>query len=164
MPENDSQELRHERLIICPLDPLSPEASQLIRLADIYLAGLYPADSNHSLDVEELLGKDVVFLGAFYGEDCAGCAAVRFVQNKVPYAELKKFFVKQEFRNRGVAGRLLAALEEHVRIRGINLIRLETGVHQPEALALYEKYGYGLTQAFGDYEADPLSVFMGKDL
>lgn len=44
------------------------------------------------------------------------------------------------------------------------MIRLETGVYQPEALALYGRAGYVERGPFGDYVADPLSVFMEKEL
>ena len=43
-----------------------------------------------------------------------------------------------------------------------SLLRLETGVLQPEALGLYRKLGYRERGPFGAYAADPLSVFMEK--
>jgi putative acetyltransferase len=42
------------------------------------------------------------------------------------------------------------------------LLRLETGVRQPEALGLYRKLGYRERGPFGAYKPDPLSVFMEK--
>jgi putative acetyltransferase len=47
---------------------------------------------------------------------------------------------------------------------GIGTLRLETGIHQPEALALYERAGFVRSPPFGDYREDPLSVFMEKRL
>jgi len=47
---------------------------------------------------------------------------------------------------------------------GLRLMRLETGIHQPEALALYRRAGYAERAPFGEYVADPLSVYMEKTL
>jgi putative acetyltransferase len=43
-------------------------------------------------------------------------------------------------------------------------LKLETGIHQPEAIALYERFGFVRCGPFGDYQPDPLSVFMDKRL
>jgi len=56
------------------------------------------------------------------------------------------------------------ALETDLLTHGIHLARLETGVRQPEALALYEHFGYVRIPPFGDYREDPLSVFLEKRL
>lgn len=56
-------------------------------------------------------------------------------------------------------------LEQHLIEKGIRVARLETGIYQPEALALYRKTGYRERSSFGDYpKQDPLSVFMEKRL
>ena len=59
-------------------------------------------------------------------------------------------------------GQLLAWLEEQGRARGCHTFRLETGIHQHEALAFYASCGYQRRSPFGDYPDDPLSVFMEK--
>ena len=52
-------------------------------------------------------------------------------------------------------------LEKHLVDKGIQIARLETGIYQPEALALYRKSGYRKRSSFGNYpKHDPLSVFM----
>ncbi len=51
-----------------------------------------------------------------------------------------------------------------LRARGVRLARLETGVHQHEALGLYADMGYTKRGPFGSYSDDPLSVFMEKRL
>jgi len=55
-------------------------------------------------------------------------------------------------------------LEQHLYDAGVPVARLETGVKQPEALALYRKLGYAERGPFGAYGEDPLSVFMEKCL
>ena len=59
---------------------------------------------------------------------------------------------------------MLAELEAIARNARLPLLRLETGIHNAEALALYRKSGFAECEAFGDYKPDPLSVFMEKRL
>jgi putative acetyltransferase len=80
------------------------------------------------------------------------------------WGELKRMFVRPSVRGRGIAQRILALLEAAARERGFAVMRLETGVSQPEALRLYERAGYVRRGPFGDYGPDPLSVFMEKRL
>lgn len=55
-------------------------------------------------------------------------------------------------------------LEEQATKSGLKAIRLETGIHQPEAIGLYRKYCYVEIEPFGSYLPDPLSLFMEKRL
>jgi putative acetyltransferase len=55
-------------------------------------------------------------------------------------------------------------VEAEARREGLECLRLETGIHQPEALGLYRSAGYREREPFGDYARDPLSVFMEKRL
>jgi Acetyltransferase (GNAT) family. len=59
---------------------------------------------------------------------------------------------------------LMAELESRAFGAGYTLLRLETGTHQPESVALYESLGYRIRTPFGGYIDDPLSVFMEKKL
>ena len=80
------------------------------------------------------------------------------------WAELKRMWVMPEARHLGVSKIILAALEAHARSKGVRTVRLETGVENHAALGLYTKAGFKRRDPFGDYQADPLSVFMQKDL
>ncbi len=51
-----------------------------------------------------------------------------------------------------------------IRMADVSSARLETGVHQPGALAFYTRHGYVPCGSFGDYEENPLSVFLEKGL
>ena len=72
--------------------------------------------------------------------------------------------LRPEARGNGVARLIMKELESHLVKAGIKTARLETGIHQPESLVLYEKCGYTRTQPFGAYKPDPLSVFFEKHL
>jgi putative acetyltransferase len=58
----------------------------------------------------------------------------------------------------------MEALENHLVEQARPYARLETGIHQPEAIGLYQKLGYYRINPFGDYQEDPLSIFMEKKL
>lgn len=79
-------------------------------------------------------------------------------------AELKRMFVVREARGRGLARRILAALEEDARAAGRTRMVLETGTKQPEAVALYLSSGYEPTQKFGLYRFEPESRCYAKPL
>ncbi|MEU2928602.1 GNAT family N-acetyltransferase [Streptomyces sp. NPDC048304] len=66
-------------------------------------------------------------------------------------AELKRMFVVAEMRGRGIARRILTALEEDARAAGRVRMVLETGTKQPEAIALYTSSGYEPCAKFGYY-------------
>jgi GNAT superfamily N-acetyltransferase len=73
-------------------------------------------------------------------------------------------FVRTEHRRRGHARRLLAALEDAARAQGDTRVVLETGMAQPEAIALYASAGYLPIEGFGHYKDAPLSRSFAKDL
>ncbi|MFE2452137.1 GNAT family N-acetyltransferase [[Kitasatospora] papulosa] len=79
-------------------------------------------------------------------------------------AEIKRMFVIAEGRGRGLARRILAALEADARAAGRTRMVLETGDRQPEAIALYTSSGYTVCEKFGHYRAYDSSVCMAKPL
>ncbi|MFD4258837.1 GNAT family N-acetyltransferase [Streptomyces sp. NPDC058534] len=79
-------------------------------------------------------------------------------------AELKRMFVMAQVRGRGVARRILAALEEDARAAGRTRMVLETGTKQPEAVALYLSSGYEPTTKFGYYRFHEESLCYAKAL
>ncbi|PJE97030.1 GNAT family N-acetyltransferase [Streptomyces carminius] len=79
-------------------------------------------------------------------------------------AEIKRMFVVREVRGQGLARRLLALLEEDARQAGRIRMVLETGIAQPEAIALYESSGYTLTEKFGLYRCHDSSRCYAKPL
>lgn len=79
-------------------------------------------------------------------------------------SEVKRMYVRPAFRGRGLARRILAELEETARRRAAARIRLETGMRQPEAIALYRSAGYVEIALFGEYVGDPTSVCFEKRL
>lgn len=79
-------------------------------------------------------------------------------------AEIKRMFVLPEARGRGLARRILAALEADARAAGRSRMVLETGTKQPEALELYASSGYVMVEKFGLYRTYEESRCMAKSL
>ena len=150
------------------VDPGDADVSALIRELDEYQLSIYPAESNHLDSVEQLRQENVFFIGVFAGEQLVGTGAVkRFADDreKIEYGEIKRMFVSKSHRGKGISRLIMERLEKHLIDQGIRVARLETGIYQPEALALYQRSGYRKRPSFGDYpKHDPLSVFMEKRL
>jgi len=142
--------------------PRQAEAERLLEALDAYQSALYPPESNHFLDVDALAASNVRFFVARRGEEALGCGALRI--DGAGYGELKRMFVKPTARGLKLGRRILERIEEEARREGLGWLRLETGIHQPEALGLYRSAGFVEREVFGDYRPDPLSVFMEKRL
>lgn len=150
-------------LHLAPLDPGHPDAQALMALSEALMSALYPAESNHFEPASGLRPPQGCFHGAWRGERLVGCGGVKWFEAH-GYGEIKRLFVLDSERGRGIARQLMAQLEVELLQRGLGLARLETGIHQPEALALYRRLGYVERGPFGSYALDPLSVFMEKQL
>lgn len=137
-----------------------PDVLRLIDELDAYQRSLYPAESNHLLDVSALLQPNVRFAVARNpAGEAVGCAAVVLMNG---FAEIKRMFVSPCTRGGGVGRRLLEHVEGLALAEGRRVMRLETGIHQPEALGLYARAGYARRGPYEGYAEDPLSVFMEK--
>jgi putative acetyltransferase len=132
-----------------------------LQASDDYAASLYPAESNHMLDVETLLRPQMNFFGVSVDGAVKGCGGFWAHED---YVEIKRVWIDPSARGLGLSRKLMAVLEDEARVMGFKFARLETGISQPEALGLYRALGYVDRAPFGDYKLDPLSVFMEKTL
>lgn len=149
-------------MIINTETPDQPEVRAMLEQLDAYCAALYPAESNHLMDIASLMGGEVLFLVARdVSGKAVGCAAL---VNRGGYGEVKRMYVDPARRGGGTGRQLLDQLVMFARMSGLQVLRLETGIHQPEAIALYERAGFVRCEPFGDYQPDPLSLFMEKAL
>lgn len=153
-------------LRLAPLDPAHPGAQALIAQSEALMNALYPSESNHFEPAEGLRPPHGVFWGAWLGDTLVGCGGVKHhaPADGPAYGEIKRLFVLDSARGRGVAKALMARLEAGLVERDLRLARLETGIRQPEALALYRRLGYVECGPFGGYAPDPLSTFFEKAL
>jgi GNAT superfamily N-acetyltransferase len=101
------------------------------------------------------------FFVAGRGDELIGCAGWRAHGDD---AELKRMFTVAAARGRGVARRLLAAIEDSARADGRRRVILETGDRQPEAIALYESSGYHRIPDFGYYKDEEGVLSFAREL
>ncbi len=156
----------HKRLV-APSDltisrepPDQPEVRAFFAASEAYMGKLYPAESNHFVGVETLTAPHVVFLVARSGGTALGCGAI--VKSTDASSEIKRMWIAPHARGLDLGRRLLDALLNEARTEGLSMVRLETGIAQPEALGLYRRAGFVEIGPFGTYQADPLSLFMER--
>ena len=101
-------------------------------------------------------------LVAYENEEAVGCGSVRFYASGI--MEVKRMFVPLSHRGKGIASAILAALESWCKELYVKKCILETGVNQPEAIALYKKNNYKIIPNFGKYENVENSVCFEKEL
>jgi GNAT superfamily N-acetyltransferase len=140
--------------------PDTPDAMALIAELEAQLAPLYPPENRFGLSVERLIAEDVAFFVLRADGAPAACGGVKLVAPE--YGEVKRMFVRPQYRGQGLARRVLDHLAEHTRTNGIPLLRLETGIHQHEAIRLYERAGFSRIPPFGPYADSPTSVCFEK--
>ena len=148
------------QITIQPERPDMPDARVLIDELESILAPLYPDESRHGLSVPRLLGERVSFFVARKGDLPVGCGGLKFFGRE--FAELKRMYVRPSYQGIGLGKRILNHLEAYALTRGVDIIRLETGIHQQSAIGLYRRMGYREIPPFGDYLEDPLSLFFEK--
>lgn len=89
-----------------------------------------------------------------------GCGAIKKYDDNT--MEIKRMYVIDSSRNKGVATAILGVLESWSRYLGCNRCVLETGKMQVEALKLYEKFGYKVIPNYGQYEGIENSICFEK--
>jgi putative acetyltransferase len=142
--------------------PDTVDATTLIRELDGYLEPLYPQESRHGFSVEQLLREAVAFFVMRHDGMLAGCGGIKLFGTA--YGEIKRMYVRPQFRGLGLGKLMLQHLADYARHQGATVLRLETGIYQPEAIGLYERCGFRRIPPFGAYKEDPLSVFYEKHL
>jgi putative acetyltransferase len=144
-------------------DPRQHDVARLVHELDEMFQSLYPAESNHLLDVESLAEPHVHFFVVRRGGDALGTGALW--HRDPQYGEVKRIYIRPQARGLRLGRAVLRRLEEDARQSGLTLLRLETGIFQPEALSLFFAEGFVRCAAFADYSAqDPFSIFMEKRL
>ncbi|UWX56374.1 GNAT family N-acetyltransferase [Maribacter litopenaei] len=126
-------------------------------------------------DLAERDGEDTIFYSQFngisqlkhcivYSEDgvCLGCGAFKHFDDQS--VEVKRMYVNPDKRGKGIASKVLVALETWAQELGYTYCVLETGLRQPEAIALYKKNGYDVTANYPPYEGVENSVCFKKRL
>src|SRR4030095_2943677 len=126
--------------IITQERPDTPDATALIAELEAYLEPLYPRESRHGYSVEKLIAEGVAFFLIRDGGALVGCGGIQLMGTE--YGEIKRMYVRPQFRGWGFAKMMLNYLADYARSRGLGTLRLETGIHQHEAITLYQQMGF----------------------
>src|SRR5262245_48656119 len=156
-------------VVIASERPDSEVASELVAELEAHLGPLYPAKSRHGYSVAKLLSEGVAFFVIRHDGALAGCGGVQLFGSE--YGEVKRMYVRPTFRGLGLAKLMLEHLAAYARERGVRRLRLETGIHQVEAIGLYERTGFERIGPFGASrrpaqpvlrEVDPVKRIRGR--
>ncbi|KLN65076.1 GNAT family N-acetyltransferase [Vibrio sp. VPAP30] len=141
-----------------------PEIRKLLEehLADMNATS--PPESVHALDVSSLQHESVTFWSGWREGKLLGCAAIKRLDDR--HVEIKSMRTSCKARNQGVASFMLKHVLDFVYEEGFKRISLETGsmAFFTPARTLYEKFGFGYCEPFGDYTPDPNSQYMTLEL
>ena len=140
--------------------PGTIEVRGLLAERDDYFDRLYAREKGSGRPAN-LQSNDTGFFSVRVAGALVGCGAL--IRHS-DYGELKRFYIRESFRGRGLGRRLLDAVVSHAHGLGCRVLKLETGVRQPAAIAFYRSAGFRETACFGEYRPDPLSIFMERTL
>jgi GNAT superfamily N-acetyltransferase len=123
---------------------------------------------------EQVTSPNGTFVVAWIDREAVGCGALKRYQ---PYfadddpleqperhGEIKRMYTAPSARRRGVSRVILTHLEKRAVELGLVHLCLETGLPQPEAIALYESAGWRRVEPYGHYRDSPESACFAKDL
>lgn len=148
---------------ISEVDKDDSDLARLVSELDAFQSELYPVESNHCLDLSTIRGEQLrCVIVRDEGGTPVGCGALLLQGDGS--AEIKRVYVRPEYRGRKLGEQILSAIETIASEKNSRLLRLETGIHQLSAIALYRSCGFEICDAFPPYTPDPLSVFMYKAL
>jgi len=138
-----------------------PGVSLVAALLD-ELRSLYDDEDEDAPAPDDLAPPKGRFFIALREGTPVGCGGVKHWAERI--GEVKRMYVVPGARRAGIARLVLAEIEAEARRRGYRELRLETGVKQPEAIALYRSSGFELIPCWGIYEQAPLSRCLAKQL
>lgn len=99
---------------------------------------------------------------AYEGAAVVGCIALRPLPQMERAGEIKRMYVKPQARGKGIAERLLKALEEYAAEAGHRTLYLDTKDDLTTAIRFYRRHGY---EACERYNENPqATLFMKKGL
>ena len=99
---------------------------------------------------------------AFDGDMPVGCGCFKSYGDRA--VEIKRMYVKPEYRGRGISKKIMELLEGWAAELGNTRAVLETGKKQTEAIGLYKKAGYSMIENYGSYAGQDNSICFGKEL
>ena len=133
---------------------------KLTALFDEYLIEIDGDEKDFFAQFNQIYIDNVIL--CYENEIAVGCGAFKKSESQV--AEIKRMFVSVEHRGKGIAFKVLTELEIWAKEINHTSCILETSFKLENAIALYKKSGYVITENFGQYIGVESSVCMKKIL
>jgi ribosomal protein S18 acetylase RimI-like enzyme len=137
-----------------------PLAAKLIAELQAEYVTRYGGPDETPVEPGEFVPPDGLFLVGSLDGDAVAAGGWRQVGNGI--AEIKRMYVAERARRRGLSRRMLAELESTLAAAGYQRVVLMTALAQPEAIALYESSGYDTAEPYGIYACEPDARFYAK--
>lgn len=142
------------------------EVRPLIGELEAILSAGYTPEQRHGLPLDKIFQPHIRFFVARFDGEAVGCGGVALFDD---FAEVKRMYVREAARGRGVADALMEQLEKEAGAAGLHALRLETGDVLVAATKFYTRAGFSMCDAYGEYAAmEPhrivRSIFMEKRL
>lgn len=135
----------------------------LSSMLDSYLNNLAGGEENRAEYIPYNQPDDIECVVLVYNGDIPiGCAGFKKYDNES--AEVKRVFIKNGYRGKGISRRLMNFLEDKAKEKGYRSLILETGEPLIEAMGLYSSIGYNVIPNYGQYVNMPDSICMMKKL
>ena len=148
--------------MIEPRPYADPVAVKLIDELQAEYVTRYGGPDETPVDPGEFDPPDGLFLVGTLDGDAVAAGGWRRVGDGV--AEIKRMYVAERARRRGLSRHMLAELESTLSAAGYQQVVLMTALAQPEAIALYESSGYEQAPPYGIYACEPDALFYAKPL
>jgi GNAT superfamily N-acetyltransferase len=144
----------------CPVD--EPPAATLAQAMRDEIAALYDGLKLDGPDMPkagpaELGPPGGTFVVGYEDDVAVCCGGIKRLPDGA--CEIKKMYVAEPARGRGVARELLVELERRARELGYAIARLDTGPRQPRARRMYERAGY---RAIENFNGNPVATFFAE--
>jgi len=139
-----------EAILIEMVPAPTQEVAELVSELEQVLSAEYPPEQRHGLALDAIFQPHVRFFLARLEGEAVGCGGVALFTD---FAEVKRMYVRNAARGRGVAQALLARIEAEARGARLPALQLETGDRQQAAMRLYTRAGFRDCAAFGTYAA-----------
>jgi putative acetyltransferase len=156
----------NDRVRIEAAPTATEEVRSLVGELETVLSAEYPPEQRHGLALDAIFQPHIRFFLARLRGRAVGCGGVALFSD---FAEVKRMYVRDAARGRGVAQAILARIEQEAGGAGLSFLRLETGDRQVAAMRFYARAGFRRCPAFGPYarmapHAIATSVFLEKQV
>lgn len=139
----------------------NPDFKGLTQELDVTLCDLYGTKQEDFEEYNRIVNLKTVVI-AYEDGEAIGCGCFKkFNEDSI---EIKRMFVKPDYRGKGVASRILYELESWGYELKYTYATLETGNKQMPAIEMYQSLGYMIIDNFDQYKDNGISVCMMKSL